>query len=73
MLDSGARRAEAGAGLGLPPFVIDKVVGQAEKQRLPALVRGLEAIAQADQALKGGKLPGERVMERLVLTLTRTA
>lgn len=73
LLDAGVRRAEAGAGLGLPPFAIDKVVGQAERQRLPALVRGLRAISEADQALKGGKLPGDRVMERLVLTLTRAA
>ncbi len=73
MLDAGARRAEAGAGLSLPPFVIDKLVGQAERQRLGALVAGLSAITEADQALKGGKLPGERVMERLVLTLTRMA
>ena len=73
MLDSGARRAEAGAGLSLPPFVVDKVVAQAERQRLGALVLGLSAIAEADQALKGGKLPWEQVMERLVLTLTRMA
>lgn len=71
LLDAGARRAEAGAGLGLPPFAVDKVVSQAEKQRLSALIRGLRAITEADQALKGGKLPGDRVMERLVLSLTR--
>lgn len=72
MLDAGARKAEAGADLGLPPFVIDKLMAQAERQRLGALMVGLRAITEADQALKGGKLPGERVMERLVLTLTRT-
>lgn len=74
ILDSGAPRDEVQVALPrMPPFVIDKLILQAKKQPLADLVRGLEAIAEADALLKGGALAGPRVMERLVLTLAGTS
>ncbi|MCC7381247.1 MAG: DNA polymerase III subunit delta [Deltaproteobacteria bacterium] len=66
-----APREELAAQLRVPPFVVERLVGQARGQAVPGLLAGLEAIADADQALKGGKLSAERVMERLVLRLAR--
>lgn len=69
LLDASAPRGEIQSALGLPPFVINKLVGQARAQSVAALASGLRTIAATDQHLKGGKLPAERVMERLVLRL----
>lgn len=63
-------RDELITALKVPPFVVERLVTQARRQPLPALISGLEAIAAADRALKGGKLEHARVMERLVMGLT---
>jgi len=71
LIDAKASRESIEAALPgkVPPFVVDKLMTQARRHQLPGLIQGLAAIAQADQRLKGGKLEGVRVMERLVLTL----
>lgn len=68
-LDSGAGRDEIQALVGVPPFVVDKLLRQARTQPLAAWAQALEHIGQADRALKGGALDGHRVLERLVLAL----
>ncbi|MEE2901157.1 MAG: DNA polymerase III subunit delta [Myxococcota bacterium] len=69
MLADRAPKGDIEAALSLPPFVVEKIMRQARNQTLPRLVLGLRAIAEADQALKGGRLPPIRVMESLVLRL----
>ena len=69
MLDDRAPKGDIEAALSLPPFVVEKIMRQARNQTLPRLVLGLRAIAEADQALKGGRLPPIRIMESLVLRL----
>lgn len=69
LMDHRAPKQQIEAALGLPPFITDKVLRQARHQTVARLVGGLRAIAAADKALKGGKLPPHRVMERLVLKL----
>lgn len=55
----------------VPSFKLDDTVRQARRYRTAALVRGIQSIAHADRALKGGGLDAERVMEKLVLDLSR--
>jgi DNA polymerase-3 subunit delta len=69
LLDDSADVSDIQGALGVPPFVAEKIVRQARRASIDALVAGLRAIAAADQHLKGGKLPPTRVMERLVLEL----
>jgi DNA polymerase-3 subunit delta len=69
LLDDRAPRADIEAALGLPPFVVEKMMRQARNQDLRRLVVGLRSIAAADQALKGGSLSAIRVMESLVISL----
>jgi DNA polymerase III subunit delta len=59
------------SALRVPPFVVERLLGQARRQPMEALLAGLEAIRAADRALKGGHLDGDRVMESLVLALAR--
>lgn len=70
LLDDGASRVDIASALGTPDFVAGKISAQARRQPIERLTAGLRAIAAADQALKGGPLPGPRVLERLILTLT---
>lgn len=69
LLDAGMPRDELGAAVGIPPFLVDGLLGQARRQPVTAFVRGLEAIAATDRELKGGPLNNLRAMERLVLNL----
>lgn len=68
-VDGRAMREDLVGALRVPPFVVDRLLGQARKQPLPDLIAGLEAISTADRLLKGGKLEHARVMERLVMRL----
>lgn len=68
-LDAGVSRDQIQALVGVPPFVVDKLLRQARNQPLVVWARALEHIGQADRALKGGALDGHRAMERLVLAL----
>jgi DNA polymerase-3 subunit delta len=63
-----AREGEAVAG---HPMVVKRIESQARRHSLARLLGGLRAAEQADERLKGlGSLPAERVLERLVLSLT---
>jgi DNA polymerase-3 subunit delta len=63
-----AREGEAVAG---HPMVVRRIESQARRHSLARLLAGLRAAEQADERLKGlGSLPPERVLERLVLSLS---
>lgn len=49
----GAGKPELPSRLGVPPYVVDKLVAQARRYRPEALARATELIATADWALKG--------------------
>lgn len=46
-------RAEWGSKLGVPPFVVDKLIAQARAYQPAALARATQRLAAADRALKG--------------------
>jgi DNA polymerase III subunit delta len=50
---AGAPRHEWGAKLGVPPFLVDKIAGQARTFTPEALAAATERLAIADRALKG--------------------
>lgn len=65
-------RIASGGRVPGPPFVMKKLETQARRYRPARLVQCLEAIHDADTALKGaGSLPPEMALERLVLGLAR--
>lgn len=55
--------------LGLPPFVVDKLLEQARRFDAPSLLAMHRAVYQTDRALKSSRLSGDRWLERLVLEL----
>lgn len=68
-LDAGMSPHDLPGLLGVPPFVVDRIVEQARRQTQETFARDLAAIAWADRELKGGALKDQRTLERLVLTL----
>lgn len=69
----GAEKREIQAITGLPDFPLRKVLEQARRQPLDALIEGLGAIRRTDRALKGGALNNVRAMERLTISLMRVS
>lgn len=73
LVDAGARQGvdadELRRRLGLHPFVIKKCLSQRRRFSQATLARALQALAQADLALKSSGRPAELVLERLVLQL----
>lgn len=62
------------SALGVPPFFAKDYGSAAAKYSLPQLLRGLKAIAKADQALKGitpTRMPEEHVLKTLVFELVQ--
>jgi DNA polymerase-3 subunit delta len=51
--ESGAARAGWGPMLGVPPFVVDKLIAQARRYSPTALAAATRQLANADRALKG--------------------
>jgi DNA polymerase-3 subunit delta len=51
--DAGSPRSEWAARLGVPPFVVDKLVAQARAYAPAALGHATQRLAEADRALKG--------------------
>lgn len=49
---------ELPARLGVPPFVVDRLTGQARRYRPAALAHAIELVAAADWAMKGHPDPG---------------
>lgn len=71
LLDAGMSRADIEGAVGMPPFLIEGLLGQARRQPASAYAAGLTAIGEVDRALKGGPLDHARALERLVLQLMR--
>lgn len=69
LLDAGTAPKEIEAAVGIPPFLLDNLLSQARRKPAAAFAVGLQEIADADKALKGGALDHMRAMERLVLGL----
>jgi DNA polymerase-3 subunit delta len=64
-------RAHQGEAVLGHPMVVKRIESQARRHSLGRLLAGLRAAEQADERLKGlGSLPAERVLERLVLSLS---
>jgi hypothetical protein len=51
--ESGAPRGSWGSMLGVPPFVVDKLLAQARRYSPGALASATRRLANADRALKG--------------------
>ncbi len=68
LTDRGAG-SEVSKVLGLPPFVADKLRGQAHRLSPELLSQGHAAVKAADRQLKGGRLADVRAMEALALKL----
>jgi DNA polymerase-3 subunit delta len=58
------------SALGVPPFFVDDIVAQAQRLSPDALRAMHQALFQADLQLKSSRLPDERILETLVLSLT---
>lgn len=71
LLDRRAPRMEQAEKMGVPPFVLDKLEPQARRLDGAALRSMHAAVYRADRTLKSSKLDDDRVMELLVLELTR--
>jgi DNA polymerase-3 subunit delta len=52
----GSSKAQLASALGLPPFIVDKLVGQARRYSPEGLARATTLLAAADRALKGDQL-----------------
>jgi DNA polymerase-3 subunit delta len=64
-------RARAGESPSGHPMTVRRIEAQARRHSLARLLAGLRAVEEADERLKGrGSLPGELVLERLVLGLS---
>jgi DNA polymerase-3 subunit delta len=61
---------ELAQALGIPPFFVDGIVGQARKLDRPAFERMHDALYRADKNLKSSRLEDDRILEKLVLELT---
>lgn len=67
--EAGAARGELQGMLGVPPFVVNNILGQARRHDLSSLAKGVVACGETDRELKGGPLDDVRAMERLALSL----
>ncbi len=71
LLDRRAGRSEQLEALKIPPFALDKLDAAARRLEAGPLRAMHAAVYRADRTLKSSRLPPERVMELLVLELTR--
>jgi DNA polymerase III delta subunit len=71
LIDRRVPRGEMMSTLGLPPFVVEKLEAQARRLSGEALRAMHHAVYRADRTLKSSRVEDERVMERLILELSR--
>jgi DNA polymerase-3 subunit delta len=71
--DAGRPRDAAGTEAGVSPWALKNLWPQTERHSVASLCRAIEALAEADVALKSSRLPAELVFERLVVSLCRLA
>jgi len=71
VLEGGAGPGDLGRELGVPQWLVGRLVGQSQLFAMAELERALEAVLEADFALKGGAdLPEAAVLTELVVNLT---
>lgn len=68
-LSRGLGAPEAAKEAGTPPFKAAAMADAARRFSGPTLTHAFQAIAHADQAMKGSKVPADRVLEETLLTL----
>ncbi|MCA9560246.1 MAG: DNA polymerase III subunit delta [Myxococcales bacterium] len=66
---AGASAEQAAQGAGVPPFRARTFARQLNNYRGGELVAALERLAQADRALKSSKVPGDLLLEGVLLDL----
>lgn len=73
LLAGGAGKGELAATLGIPPFFVDGIAEQARRFTRARLAEMHEALYRADRRLKSSRLEDARLLEALILSLTRGA
>lgn len=73
MVDDGANSSRVAEGLGLHPFVAEKLVKQCRRFSRDGLCRALELLLEADIAIKTGRRDPRLALEVLVIELMRLA
>jgi DNA polymerase-3 subunit delta len=68
---TGVARGDLGAFIGVPPFVVDKLIAQARRYPAPTLARATARIAAADRALKGDATLAPPATGAMIKTLGR--
>jgi DNA polymerase-3 subunit delta len=71
--DRSMRPADLARELGMPPWKIDRVRQQMGRWSGDAVAHALQAIAQADAAVKGGATDPAYALEQCVVTISRAA
>jgi DNA polymerase-3 subunit delta len=69
-LDHGGQKNEIMRNLKVPPFVADKLVGQARHFSLVDLEVVYHRLLEIDEAMKTSQMPGELALETLVADLS---
>ncbi|KWX00092.1 hypothetical protein TH66_14250 [Carbonactinospora thermoautotrophica] len=67
----GMRPADLAKELGMPPWKLDRVRQQARGWTGESIARALQAVAEADAAVKGGGGDPDYALERAVVTVAR--
>jgi DNA polymerase-3 subunit delta len=71
LLQGGAGKMDLAAALGIPPFFVDGIAEQARRLDGAQLNRMHDALFRADKNLKSSRLDDTRIVEGLILELTR--
>lgn len=71
LLDAGATVAEIGSQLGQRGYGLERLLGQASRQPMPAIRSAMARIVEADAAVKGGVYDEEVALELLAQELAQ--
>ena len=73
LLAGGAGKMDLASALGIPPFFVDGIADQARRFSRARFAQMHDALYRADKNLKSSRLDDARLLEGLVLELTREA
>ena len=71
LIAKGAGKMELASALGIPPFFVDGIMDQARRFSRAQLTGMHDALYRADKNLKSSRLEDARILEGLILELTR--
>ena len=71
LLKRGTPRNELAPALGVPPFFVDGIIEQARRLDRAKIERYHDALYRADCAIKSSRLDDDRIVEQLIVELTR--